>query len=739
MKTFHKIKSIRATIRIILTMSVLPTAGCVDEIQPPVVTASAQEIVVPAEASSVPVTIRSTTSWTAYTYDQWLHLSQERGVGTTEIFVMSDACESVQQRTGEVTVTTESGQIWRIRVTQLGARGTLYSLSPRTVTIDADGTGKDIYGDSRKKEFGVKIEHEGTLVSASCDAEWISDIEAAVEGSSVRQPVAGARSIVYSFHAAKHAGAEERTAKINVEIEMGGRRVTEEVTVIQNGLGAPKLSTPENIYLDCTATEHKQSVWVEGGSQSNVEYKLYIAASGAGTGTSTVSSGSNPTSGEGWIESAEISDGVLTITTKPNQTEAAREGEILIVAFRGNSTNKVTVRVTQQGRGSAGIDLKNPVVSHGHKAVTGASLLLNPINNSSVEDITTAYPQWLSNVVVAPDHRALTYDLGAYDGLSGDYREANITLKASNGSRDSEYYTVTIRQYGPVSPGISEPPAMLTHNSPAVSNTIKLGVQNSSKVSVEVFGPADMISNAAIVDNTQLVYTLTAYNGEQGYCREGSITLKAANEHGNAAFYYITLRQYAPQAAGISTPPATVTHGSTDLNGSLSLNALNGSTLTVPATCGWLTALSITQEGTSSVWSLDYAMDAYTGDEEFREVAIPVTASNSHFNKAVYYVTIRQYGGDGPAVSTPVTSITVGAEGASWEKIPISPLNDSQVTDISSTVSWVNNIFFSNSEFEYSVDSYDGANGSSREGFIVITAEKGGKSAKYYIAVKQNA
>ena len=731
MITTYKTSNKWRNVSIVLCTLLFAATSCIEEKQEPMLSATAEEIFVSPEASSIPITIRSTTDWTAYTYDEWIHLSQEKGSGTTEIYLMVEELESLKERSGEVRITTTYGQEWRIKVTQLGSSQNSITISPTTVVVGAEA--------SQGHTFSVRLQHAPTAIKAevvSTESDWITGLTPASEAT-------GTKSVLFTFDTQENTGAEERQATIKVSVESAHMLYEEYVTVIQNGLGAPSISTLENVYLNSNTTTHRQSVWVEGGSQTNVDYELYITSNRSGSDATTDESdatqGSNPATGSGWIRQADITDGILTITAEANTIDEVREGEILIVARRDNATTKVSVHVTQKGHLTPGLDIKNPVMTHDYQGATGVSINLNPINNSTIEDITTSYPTWLKNVGISDDYGTITYDLEQYDGLSGNFREAHINLKASNGHQNPEYYTITIRQYAPQAPSISTPSTLLSHNSEGGTNTLALNPQNGSDVTIEVFGPTEMISAADILNGSHLEYTLTPYNGSEGSFREGSITLKASNAHGNAAFYYMTIRQYAPDAAGMSTPPEMITHGADDTNGSITLNSLNGSTLSVPGTINWLTSIGITQDGSSSTWTLEYSMNPYTGFDQFREAIIPITASNSHHNEIVYYLTIRQYGPAAPEISTPLSSITVNASGTIYAEMPLNVLNGTQISNVSSTVTWINNIFYSNSQFEYAVDPYDGSQGKFREGAFVITAEKGGQTAQYYITVRQLA
>ncbi len=692
--------------------------GC-EQDQTSAVSVSSEEIFAGYRAANIPVTIHSNASWTASCDAAWCTLSQTSGRGTTDIDLLVEALTGSTKRVATITVATRSGEKTLIKLTQHGATTSEVRVAPKTITI-----GPKV---SSGNTFTVATQYREAVVAAEVIAYtgvgtgWVTNLTpaATITGN--------AKLVRYTFSALENTDAYERTATIRVTVTFARQTYTEEVLVVQNGLGAPAISTPANAYIAHSQTQHTQHMWVENGDQTNVTYTCLISCNHSGTGSQTV---------EPWITGAYVdAQGVLRIATRQNTYDEVREGDVLIVAKRGAATTKLNVHVIQSGHKTAGLHLPTSVVTH--TSATGSyTLPLNPLNDSKVAVEANNSGGWVNGLAIAANG-ILGYTLDAYNGAQGDYREATLTLKVTNGHSDAAYYYLTVRQYAPLAAGISLPTALVTHNAGQTGGVLPFTPLNGS--TVEVVGTyAGWLGNVSAA-NQAISYSVAAYDGSEGPYREAVITVRATNAHANAAYYQVTVRQYAPQAAGISLPASLVTHNSFAGSETLPVNALNHSTVTVAdVSASWITGATINGNG-----MLTYVFQGYNGAQgDYREAVITLKAVNSNFNAAYYYLTVRQYAPSMPGISAHSQTLVYDYTGGS-KSVSLNPLAGSTLTVVGPTApGWlsVNGISAAN-VLTFTLGQYTGGQaGDFREEVITLKATNShADESYYYLTVRQYA
>ncbi|MDH6312156.1 hypothetical protein M2137_000919 [Parabacteroides sp. PFB2-10] len=751
----HKFKQFNIKVGLLLTLClmVFMNTGCDED--DPTVSTSVEEMFISSDAANIPLTIKANCGWTANSDAEWLYLSQKSGRGTTDISMMVEALVSDKARTANITVSAENGNKTVIKVTQNGLSETGIRISPKTITIGAKP--------SQGNAFGVVTQYSDAVVSAEITAgeSWIKDLmpTTAIDGY--------VKNVLYTFSATEHIDAYERVGKITVTVTFANQVHTEEITVIQNGLGAPNISTQERIYMMYNQTSYAQSLWVEDGDQTNVRYECHTSSAQSGTDGQTTP----------WITGATVTgDGMLELTTLPNSYDEVREGEVMIIAFRGAASVKTSIHVIQSGYKSAGANIPNALLTHDYKAATH-QVPLNPINDSKLKVVANnATGGWVKDIKI-DEEGVMSYALAAYDGASGSYREATITLEATNGHSNAVYYYVTVRQYAPEAAGICLPTSLMTHSSAAQTGVMPVNANYASKVEVVGVSQRTWLQHVRIF-GTDLIYELTQYDGSAGDYREAIITLKATNDHANASYYYVTIRQYAPNAAGMNNTTQIVTFnsdGTTDetIYGedqitTLPLNAINGSTLVIEDVSEkWvdIEGLDLKSEGNNKNYILSYGVAQFDGREgDMREAVITIKASNGHTNDAYYYIIIRQYAPLAAGISEYPTMVehdyTANAQlfgGYDWYKLTLNALNSSTIELVS-----VDNVGYGtdwclysenwqignpneNEEireyrFLYRLTEYNGEDGPYRDARFTFKATNSHNNPSYfYVVVRQYA
>ncbi|GHV01432.1 hypothetical protein FACS1894159_09260 [Bacteroidia bacterium] len=694
-------------------------AGC-REAKEPAISVSSEEFLIGDQAGNIPLTIRSNASWTAMSNVPWCRLSQSSGTGTTDIELLVEALVSDQKRIAMITVATADGKLATVKVTQGGLTQTELRVSPTLITLGAKA--------SSGNGFVVSTQYSDAVVDAaitSISGNWITGLTqtgADVDGYT--------RNVRFAFAAGENTGPVERTAVITVTVTFARATYTRQITVIQNGLGAPAISTPSTVYLGHHQIAFSQTIWVEGGDQTNVTYSCYPTSNSDGTASSPAIP---------WITSAWVDGtGTLNLSTLPNYADRAREGDVLIVASRDGVTTRLNVHVIQSGHLTPGADVPAAIIAHNYEAFT-YTLPLNPTNDTQISYVSNNSGGWIYGVGVNAAG-LMTYSLQQYTGDRGAYREATIMLMGANGHSNAVYYYVTVRQYAPGDAGISLPSTLVTYNAPGSggATTMPLAALNGSTIS-QAGTSASWITGVSAT-NAALTYSVAPYNGADGPSRDAVITLQATNPHSNTAYYSITIRQYAPDAAGISLPVQTIAVNASLTSGTLPLVALNGSTINVVP--GHNTAM-VTTANVAGNNTLNYTVAAYDGSQgPVRETVITLSAANTHANTVYYQVVVRQYAPDAAGISLPVQVITVNASLTSGT-LPLVALNGSTIDVVQpghNTAMVTTANVAGNNTLNYTVAAYDGSQGTARETTITLKATNTSfNSTYYYVTVRQLA
>lgn len=545
MKKYQLIKRIAILPAMLLALAMFAT-GCEDS-HPDDISASEEVIAVSADQQTYPVTVHATKdTWKATSNVPWIQLSRAEATGTRDIDLLIAENTSDASRLGYVTVMISDNVKQIISVKQAGKGDTDVRVTPQLITAGAYSAAY-----SFTLEVKDKLSSAANIVTELkylVSSNWVKDLDY----TDVELPD-GHLLRTYTFTLDNNEMANAREAAVNLTVQYGHSIYKRTVNIYQNGLGTPAVATVENIYVRHNQTEHKQTIWLNDGDDSNVTYQVYRTSSQSGNETSDPA--------EAWISDAQITGSELVLTFKANTTDEIREGDIYIIASRGNyndyaSTAKLRAHVTQSAHQSAGISLPVAEVAHDYTAAT-YTMPVQPLNNSKVQASIPAGVAWITNVAVN-DNSKLTYALAEYKGgQAGNFREATITLTADNGNANKAVYYMKVRQYAPELPAISDLPRYIGLGYLAQSGKVPMNVADGTTVTV-IAVPAWVTAPA--VDNvltTELSYTVTANTTTSAtdladYFRDGVITLKATNAHKNAAYYYVTVRQYGRNLAWVN-------------------------------------------------------------------------------------------------------------------------------------------------------------------------------------------
>ncbi len=481
---------------------------------------------------------------------------------------------------------------------------------------------------------------------------------------------------------------------------------------------------------------------------ARADYQLAVNA----LNNSTLSVAGNNSGG--WLHTASIEGNNMlnySLDAYDGAQGAYREATVILKASNGHLNAQYSyLTVRQYAPEAAGISLPVTMQTHNAGAVVNYQLQLNPLNGSRVE-VVNASKAWIYNPAINVDGN-LRYGILAYDGSEGDYREAVITLKATNAHANAAYYYVVVRQYAPAAAGMSLPASELVYDYTGGAKFLLLNALNGSTVThMNTLSVPSWIRNVSIGGNNgYLGFTLDPFTGGQaGDSRQFTFVLRARNTGHNDAYYYVTVRQLAPSMPSVSIPVSVLTHDSSGGDNATGLMQLpiaiaNGTTvrpIVDASTAEWIRYPEIS----SGILTFQVQPNTSTAD---REGVICLEASNANADKAMYYVTVRQYGETAAGIQSLPSYIGLDCWGtyaknaygesvAASGQIPLAGSNGT--TSFSATSSsWIT-ASITSGVLTYTVAPFTGVQSEPmREGYIMVTATKSiGNSTSYYITVRQ--
>lgn len=636
-------------ITLLLSASALAAgfAGCAKD-DADSVTSSQRNIVLEQTDTHRQFEIRSNTTWSAECIalnedgtpaeEQWFMLTPSKGMGTTTVNLdVLNGNQTAKTRKGHIVVTYSGGASHIIEVSQRGLTDIESYVTPERFGLPAAAS----VGNS----FTVAVANRDAEISAvlkTTDATWLKNLHKSQDLS-----YGYSRKENWTFDLDANLMSDSRTAEIEVTVKFGYNTYKHTVTVIQNGLGAPAVKTASAVYMNCGQTVHKQSIWTEGGDKENVEYTVTWTAAGQGVGDT-----------QRWITDASVVGEELVITAEANTDETSREGAVMIVAHRPGAASEglyttLTVKVVQAGHKVAGIVV--PVAEAAHPYAGAAyTQEIALLNSSTVESVTTSNDAMFAAApTVSGSH--LAYELTAYDGAQGDYREGVVTIVVANGSSNKAVAAFTVRQYAPEMPEIGTMLNTLTLSYEAQSGVIPLNPELGTTVTV--VGKPDWVTAPAVgATITELAYTVTESASTD--VREGVITLKAANDHVNAVYYYLTVRQQAARIPTLNVPAYFGMGYEAVAGGLIPLN-LDGGTITVTSSAAWLTV-------TPAADGITLAATANTAAAatNYKREALVTVQYTKNGLVSYYYINVCQYARD-MAYFTPATVAMMQSSSAS--------------------------------------------------------------------------
>ena len=331
-------------------------------------------VVVEAAGGTIESGITSGFHYRLSTTDSWITNpyfgSPENG---SQVFSAKVAPNTGPLRSGKVTATMLSGEVYTLTIVQKGTGGGASSLSatPLITATHAAETGKT-----------VTVTASGVWTTATTES-WITGLPTS--------PTTG--NGTFTFNVAANPGSAHRIGEITVT----DGTLTQKVIVVQDGAGGPSLSATPLI----TATNA-----AEAGKTVTVK------ATGSWTTATT----------ESWITglptSATTGNGTFTFDVAANSGSAHRIGEITLTD--GTLTQKVFV--VQDGAGGPSLSA-TPLITATNAAETGKTVTVTA--TSSWTASTTE--SWITGLPTSPTtgNGTFTFNVAANPD---DYRIGEITL-----------------------------------------------------------------------------------------------------------------------------------------------------------------------------------------------------------------------------------------------------------------------------------------------------------------------
>ena len=331
-------------------------------------------VVVEAAGGTIESGITSGSHYRLSTTDSWITNpyfgSPENG---SQVFSAKVAPNTGPLRSGKVTATMLSGEVYTLTIVQKGTGGGASSLSatPLITATHAAETGKT-----------VTVTASGVWTTATTES-WITGLPTS--------PTTG--NGTFTFNVAANPGSAHRIGEITVT----DGTLTQKVIVVQDGAGGPSLSATPLI----TATNA-----AEAGKTVTVK------ATGSWTTATT----------ESWITglptSATTGNGTFTFDVAANSGSAHRIGEITLTD--GTLTQKVFV--VQDGAGGPSLSA-TPLITATNAAEAGKTVTVKATGSWT----TATTESWITGLPTSATtgNGTFTFNVKANPG---DYRIGEITL-----------------------------------------------------------------------------------------------------------------------------------------------------------------------------------------------------------------------------------------------------------------------------------------------------------------------
>ena len=331
-------------------------------------------VVVEAAGGTIESGITSGSHYRLSTTDSWITNpyfgSPENG---SQVFSAKVAPNTGPLRSGKVTATMLSGEVYTLTIVQKGTGGGASSLSatPLITATHAAETGKT-----------VTVTASGVWTTATTES-WITGLPTS--------PTTG--NGTFTFNVAANPGSAHRIGEITVT----DGTLTQKVIVVQDGAGGPSLSATPLI----TATNA-----AEAGKTVTVK------ATGSWTTATT----------ESWITglptSATTGNGTFTFDVAANSGSAHRIGEITLTD--GTLTQKVFV--VQDGAGGPSLSA-TPLITATNAAETGKTVTVTATGSWT----TATTESWITGLPTSATTGNSTFTFNV-KANPGDYRIGEITL-----------------------------------------------------------------------------------------------------------------------------------------------------------------------------------------------------------------------------------------------------------------------------------------------------------------------
>ena len=334
-------------------------------------------VVVEAAGGTIQSGISSYSHYTLSTTDSWITSSYFGSPDNgSQVFSAQVAPNTGPLRSGKVTATMLSGEVYTLTIVQKGTGGGAASLSatPLITATHAAETGKT-----------VTVTASGSWTTATT-AAWITGLPTS--------PTTG--NGTFTFNVAANPGSAHRIGEITVT----DGTLTQKVIVVQAGTGGSA-----------------SSLWAT---------PLITATHASATGktvTVTATGSWTPTTTDTWITGLPTSpttgNGTFTFDVAANPGSAHRTGEITVTD--GTLTQKVIV--VQDGAGGPSLSATPPLIHVSNAAHTGKTVTVTATSSWT----TATTESWITGLPTSATtgNGTFTFNVKANPG---DYRIGEITL-----------------------------------------------------------------------------------------------------------------------------------------------------------------------------------------------------------------------------------------------------------------------------------------------------------------------